>query len=155
MAATAPPVTPSPFPPGSTVKILYGSNKHATATVTSSRQGSSGLILYITIPSQSNTQTKIYSDEVSLISLPQSSSSIIPSPHHDPPPIEAYAPPTTPWLLPSIRTRIISKSFMGGKYYKSKTVIVDVTRVGEATVRIEDSGAIVHGTSPNSSLTQQ
>ena len=46
-----------------------------------------------------------------------------------------------PWLYPSIRVRIISKSFSGGIYYLKKGTIVDIPTPKECTVQIdEDNG---------------
>jgi G patch domain and KOW motifs-containing protein len=47
-----------------------------------------------------------------------------------------------PWLFPSIRVRIVSKSFSGGKYYLKKGTIVDIPTPKECTVQLdEDKGA--------------
>ena len=46
-----------------------------------------------------------------------------------------------PWLYPSIRVRIISKSFSGGIYYLKKGTIVDIPTPKECTVQIDgDNG---------------
>ena len=46
-----------------------------------------------------------------------------------------------PWLYPSIRVRIISKSFLGGIYYLKKGTIVDIPTPKECTVQIDgDNG---------------
>ena len=48
---------------------------------------------------------------------------------------------TPPWLYPSIRVRIVSKSFAGGIYYLKKGTIVDIPTPKECTVQIDgDNG---------------
>ena len=46
-----------------------------------------------------------------------------------------------PWLYPSVRVRIVSKSFSGGIYYLKKGTIVDIPTPKECTVQIDgDNG---------------
>jgi G patch domain and KOW motifs-containing protein len=46
------------------------------------------------------------------------------------------------WLIPNIRVRIVSRKY-GSQHYKEKGVVIDVTRTGEATLKM-DHGQVLH-----------
>ena len=48
------------------------------------------------------------------------------------------------WLRPKIKARIISKSFLGGKYYNVKCIVQDVTFHGECIVKTANGNVIDH-----------
>lgn len=49
------------------------------------------------------------------------------------------------WLRANIRVRVVSKSYAGGRAYLGKGRVVDVPRVGEATVRMDLGELVLEG----------
>lgn len=49
------------------------------------------------------------------------------------------------WLRPNIRVRVIHKSYGGGRAYLGKGRVVDVPRVGQATVRMDLGELVLEG----------
>jgi hypothetical protein len=46
------------------------------------------------------------------------------------------------WLIPNIRVRVISQKIVGGRYYKSKGIVVDTSQPGQGTLQM-DSGKVL------------
>ena len=51
------------------------------------------------------------------------------------------------WLHMDLHVKIIDKNFYKGRYAKRKGVIVDIARVGECTLRLDEYGDIIEGES--------
>ena len=49
------------------------------------------------------------------------------------------------WLRANIRVRVVHKSYAGGRAYLGKGKVVDVPRMGEATVRMDLGNVVVEG----------
>lgn len=49
------------------------------------------------------------------------------------------------WLRSNIRVRVVHKSYAGGRAYLGKGKVVDVPRVGEATVRMDHDDVVLEG----------
>lgn len=50
------------------------------------------------------------------------------------------------WLRSNIRVRVVHKSYAGGRAYLGKGKVVDVPRVGEATIRMDLGDVVLEGT---------
>ncbi|CAN0495557.1 unnamed protein product, partial [Hapterophycus canaliculatus] len=55
----------------------------------------------------------------------------------EPQPTPAPEPPAGAWLRANIRVRVVHKSYAGGRAYLGKGRVVDVPRIGQATVRMD------------------
>lgn len=49
------------------------------------------------------------------------------------------------WLRPNIRVRVVHKSYASGRAYLGKGRVVDVPRLGEATVRMDVADLVLEG----------
>jgi len=49
------------------------------------------------------------------------------------------------WIIPNIRVRVISRKVGGGKYYKSKGIVVDTSQPGKGTLQMDLGNSILEG----------
>eukprot|EP00842_Homolaphlyctis_polyrhiza_P003709 jgi/Hompol1/4339/HPOL_003602-RA len=110
--------------PGTLVRITAGRNAGKTGKVVDIKEKSSGIAVKIAL-ADSNDFARVWIDEVERLDSNQPKA-----------PVEV-------WLRPNIRVRIISKSLLNKRVYNKKATVEDIARIGECTLRLDDSGEIL------------